>query len=233
MHDSGFSRVIGALISPEKTFRSIAERPTWVAPLLVLVLVTGLVGYLANQRIDFEQVIRHEMKDRDEEVSEEQLEQIVTTTGKIRPFIAVGTVIASPLLYLLLAAIFLVAFRLTGSEISFGQSFSVLLHAMLPWLVHGLLTLPLILRLETIGPEMLERGGVLVSSLAALAPEDASRVLLTLLASLDLFSIWTLVLLVIGYRAVARVSTATATGVVVTLWLLYVAGKLGYTAVFS
>lgn len=232
MHESGFGRVIGALVSPEKTFRSIAERPTWVVPLLLLVLITSLVGYQVGQRVDFEQQIRQQMAER-EGVSEEQIQRSVDFMEKFGRILFLAPAVLSPVIYLLIALVFLVALRLSGSDIRFSQSFSVTLHAMVPWVIHGLLSYPLILRQETLDPEALERGGVLMSNLAALAPEGSGKVLLALLASLDLFSIWTLVLLIIGYRAVARVSTTTATAVTLTLWLLLLAVKLGSAAIFS
>lgn len=232
MHESGFGRVIGALVSPERTFRSIAERPTWVVPLLLLMLVTGLVGYVAGERVDFEKQIRREMAERGG-VSEDEIQQAVEMMEKFGKVLFIIPAVFAPLVYLLIALIFLVALRLSGSEIGFGHSFSVMLHSMMPWVIHSLLSLPLILRQETIDPETMERGGLLMSNLAALAPEDSGKVLLSLLASLDLFTVWTLILLTIGYRVVARVSTATAATVAVTLWLLYLGGKLGATAVFS
>ena len=73
---------------------------------------------------------------------------------------------------------------------------------------------------------------MLVSSLRALAPEDASTLTQTLLGSFDLFTIWTLVLLTIGYKVVAKVSTAVASGVVILFWLVYVVGKVGMAAAF-
>src|SRR6185436_5094127 len=132
----------------------------------------------------------------------------------------------SPVVYLLIALVFMVALRLTGSEVRFDQTFSTVLHSMIPWVIQGLLSLPLILRLEEVDPEEMRRGGVLLSNLAALAPEGSGKILVALLASLDLFSVWTLILLIIGYRVVARVSTATATAVTLTLRLLFLAGKL-------
>lgn len=234
MHESGFGRVISVLISPEKTFRSIAERPTWVVPLILLVLIFAAVGYEMGQRVDFEEQMRQEMAGRGEQLSEEDLQQSVEFMEKFGKFLFLAPAIFSPLIYLLISAVFLVAFRMAGSEITFGRSFSVFLYAMAPWLVHGLLSLPLLLRQETLDPEALERGGgVLMSSLAALAPEGSGKVLLALLSSLDLFTIWALVLLIIGYRVVARVSTATAAGFVLGLWLLFLFGKLGITAAFA
>lgn len=233
MNDSGFGRLVGVLLSPEKTFRSIAERPTWLAPLLVLMVLGTLVGYLVNQRTDLEAVIRHQMAQSDREISQEQLEQGVEIAKKIGPIsvLVIGVVI-SPLLYMLIAAVFLALVRLMGSDIDFRRSLSVLLHGMMPWAVHGLLALPIVLSRESIDPETLQRG-ILMSNLGAFASEDAGPILKALLASLDVFTIWTLILLILGYRVVGKVSTMAATGIVLSLWLLYLAGKLGWVAIFS
>lgn len=233
MHESGFGRVIGALVSPEKTFRSIGERPTWVVPLLLLLLVSLALGYSLGERVDHEEIFRQQMANQDEPVSEEQVQQTAEFMEKFGTAMYTASAFLSPVIYLLIALIFMVALRLAGSEIDFGRSFAVTVHAMLPWLVHALLSLPLLLRLETVSPEVMQGGGVLMSNLATLAPEEASPVLVTLLSSLDLFTVWTLILLIIGYRVVARVSTVTAATVSLTLWLLYLAIKLGATAVFS
>jgi len=233
MHESGFGRVIGVLISPEKTFRSIAERPTWVVPLLLLMLITGVVGYAVGERIDYDKTVRQKMAESGQSVSEAQIEKGVEFAKKFGAVFTLMPAVLSPIVYLLIALVFMGILRLAGSEIRFDQSFSVNLHSMMPWMIHGLLSLPLILRLEEIDPDEMQRRGVLLSNLAALAPEGSGKVLTAFLASLDLFSVWTLILLIIGYRVAARVSTATAAGVAVTLWLLWVGVKLGFIAAFA
>jgi hypothetical protein len=55
-------------------------------------------------------------------------------------------------------------------------------------------------------------------------------VALALLGSVNLFSLWAIVLLVIGYSIVARVSRATAMAVVSSVWLLGVALKVAVIA---
>jgi hypothetical protein len=45
------------------------------------------------------------------------------------------------------------------------------------------------------------------------------------LESLDIFSLWTLALLVIGYSVVARLRTSRVALVVVGAWAAYVAGR--------
>lgn len=233
MHESAFGRIFSILAAPEKTFRSIAERPTWAVPMILLVLLGTVVGWAVGQRVDFEQTIRQEMADRGEKMSEAQIEQTIEMMEKFGSVFSLAPAVLSPVVYLLIALVFMVALRLSGSEIRFDQTLSLTLYSMMPWVIHGLLSLPLILRLEEIDPKAMQQGGVLASNLAALAPEGSGQLLVTLLASIDLFSVWTLVLLTIGFRVVGKVSTTAAAAVSITLWLLYVAGKLGFAAIFS
>lgn len=230
MHDSAWARLAGVLFSPEKTFRSIAQRPTWLPPLLVLALLGTLLGFLISQRMDYREMFRERMAEQEQEVSEEQLEQMAEVSEKFGPVGALaGGLLFTPAIYLALAGIFLVAFRLLGSELEYQASLSTLLHGLMPMAVAALLSLPVVLGREAFTAEDTQRG-VLLSNLGALAPEDAGPVVAALLASVDLFAIWAVVLLVIGYRVVARVSTAAAAGTVLAFWLLYVAGKAGLAA---
>jgi hypothetical protein len=223
MHDSAVGRLLGVLVAPGRTFLSIAARPTWVAPLLLLMLLGSSVGYLVAQRMDFEDMVRQRMVQQNQELSAEQIDRGVQIAKKFGPVGALVTGIAVlPIAYLLLALVFWTFFRLFGSELSFPASLSVTLHSLMPNAVSALLTVPLIFRLATINAKDAQRG-LLLSSLAAFAPESSGPAVKALLGSIDFFSLWVLILLSLGYRTVARVSTSAATGTVVAFWLLWVA----------
>lgn len=234
MHDSGLGRLIGVLVSPTKTFESIREKPSWIAPLLVLIFLGVFASYLATQKMDFGEIMRQSAKDRGQEMTEEQAaqaEEMVERFGKVGAVVA--PLIISPVVYLLVALIFWGAFRFFGSsELSYKGSLATTLHGLMPWGVHALLSIPVILGRETIDYAATKRGFV-ASNLAALAGEDTKGAVLSLMSSLDFFSLWTLVLFIVGYRTVARVSTATAATTVIVPWLLYVGVKAGWAALFG
>lgn len=236
MHESGFGRVIGALISPEKTFRSIAERPTWVVPLLLLVALGISVGLIMQPRVDQAELVKYQMDKMGVDLGQEQLDQIekdAENQSATRQTLGLvfGSAVAAGI-YFLMAALFLVTFRLTGSEINFFRSLAVATHALLPQGVAALLNIPLALSRSEITPAEMMSGGLLTSSLRPLAPEE-SPVLASLLGSVEFFTIWSVVLLILGYRTVARVPTRTAATVVLVLWGLWILGKAGFAAVFN
>jgi hypothetical protein len=238
LEDSGSGRLIGVLVAPVKTFRSIAERPTWGIALVVLLVLSTLVGVLVNRRIDPDDM-RQTTKERMEKsqggkATPEQVERGTAMAIKFSAVIIWLLPVFIAGFYLVLAALFLGAFRFFGgSEIPFKTSFATIVHAYLPGLVAALLTLPLLLGRPHVTVKEAQGGGILASNLGAFAPDSAGPALKSLLSSLDFFSFWTLCLLIVGYRLTAKVSTATAVAVPVVLWLLFVAVKVALAGVFG
>jgi Yip1-like protein len=236
LEDSSFGRLIGALISPGKTFRSIAERPTVLVPLVLFLLVVGVVGFLTAQRTDYRDVLTQTMRERGTEVPPEQLERQIEITEKVAaPSAAVVAPVVVALLVLLGAFLYWLAFKLLGSDFSYKTSLSVALYAGVPSLVAALLTIPVLLSYDSIGFKDMRRfgGNFLQSNLAFLAPEDAKRWVVALLSSADFFALWGLVLTVVGFRAASRLPARTVAVTVVVIWLLFVAIKVGWAALFS
>jgi hypothetical protein len=95
-----------------------------------------------------------------------------------------------------------------------------------------LLAIPVVLARDEVGMDEVRSGSFVKSNLAALAGDETSAPLRALLGSIDLFSIWTVALLALGFRLVAGVSRGSAWGVVLTLWALYVAGKAALATLF-
>lgn len=238
LEDSSAGRLIGVLVSPARTFRSIAERPTWVVALAALLLVTTAVGVLVNQRIDKTQM-RQSIQERIEKsrgghASPEEVDRAMAITEKATAVTRWLIPVFGTVFYLIVTLLFFGAFRFfSGSEISYPTSFAVTLHAFLPGLIGALLAIPVILSRTSINPKDAQSGNLLASNLGAFAPESLGTAARALLSSVDFFSLWTIVLLVIGYRIAAKVSTAAAATVVVVLWALAIAVKVGLAVLFT
>lgn len=223
---SSWGRPLGVLVSPKPTFRSIAERPTWLPPLLILLLLGAAVQFLVVPKIDMEAAVREGLERQNQPATDEQVEQYAAMQSKFAvgcsiPIFAGGLLIATLLLWGLGNA--------AGGEIGFKRSFSVTLHGLMPNAIVSLLSIPVILGLQEIDPGEAQRG-LLSSHLAAFAPEDSAAWLLALLARFDVFAIWSLVLLVLGLRIVGKLSTVAAAAVVGILWLLWIGFTVGSAA---
>ncbi|MGD2115521.1 MAG: YIP1 family protein, partial [Acidobacteriota bacterium] len=213
---SSFRRAVSVLFSPGKTFGELSERPTWIVALVILLVLGGLVSTLVVQKLDTgaqRDLIRQQLEDggmRGDEL-ERQVDQAASVMERMRPFFPVIGLVFMVLAYLVIALVLWGSSRLAGGEGPFVRAYSTTLHGLMPQAVSALVSLPLLLTTESIDPEVAQRGSLLASSPAFFAPEDASPALLALLSSFDLFTIWSLVLLVIGFGVTAKISRNAAT----------------------
>jgi len=228
--DSALSRIVGAFFSPGRTFESIAQRPTWIAPVILWVLCSVAVSATLVPRMDFEKMMRERFERSGQKVSDEQLETIVERQKRYAPIFGYfGAVVAPVLISLLVAVVLFGSFRAFGWDTSFPQALGATAHAFLPSVLGSLLLIPLVARQERVDPSAM---GDMLRSNAGFLVERSAKALHSLLGSIDVFSFWTLALLVIGFAAAAKIRKGQAAGVIVTLWAVYVLGKAGFAALF-
>jgi len=84
-------------------------------------------------------------------------------------------------------------------------------------------------------PSTVDLQHLIASNPGAFVSDDSPKWLGVLLGSLDIFSIWTLLLLAAGYSATnpKKISYGKALAWVVAVWLIFVLLKTGSAAAFS
>jgi hypothetical protein len=70
----GWSRVLAVLFAPGQTFRALVERPTWLPPLLCLVLAATAFGLVATPKLDYGATIREALEGRGVAMDESAVE---------------------------------------------------------------------------------------------------------------------------------------------------------------
>ena len=60
---SPIGRIIGVFTSPKQTFTSIAEKPSWVAPMLLMMILAVVVGGLLNSKMNWGEYISHKAEE--------------------------------------------------------------------------------------------------------------------------------------------------------------------------
>lgn len=231
MEESAFGRLIAVLFSPGKTFAAIARRPTWVVALIVLAVLVAVVTYVAFTKVDPDSFVEM-MEEQGREMpadgpSPEAMVEMSKWIGVI------GALLVSPVIYLVMGLLYWVSFRLLGSDMDFVRSLSVAVHGSVPLGVAAILGIPVALARSEMSMQELQGGQYLMSNLGFLASDETGAVMRALLTSVDLFSIWCIVLLVIGYRIVGKVSRGAALAVTLAVWGLGVLLKVAMAAAFS
>jgi hypothetical protein len=226
---NGFQRLTGVLFAPVETFQEIAARPDIVFPLLVILVVSIITTAVAVPRMDFETTIREQMEQTNRNMSEADLDRVVRFSSAFARAIAYVSPVLNVAFFAIVAGIFLLAFRLFGGEGTYKQAFSVSLYAWVPLLILGIIgTIILLSRGGAVSAD--EMGTLVASHLGMLVDRKANPVLFALLSSIDIFTIWTLALFIIGFSFVSRFSRAKSAAVVLTLWAVMVIVKVGFAA---
>jgi Yip1 domain len=237
---NSFGRIFGVLFGPKATFESIAQRPTWVLPMLIVLLVSLATVAIIGQRVGWQLVIEKQIasspraQSRMEQVPADQRQRVMEQQVKFASVISyISVVVATVLGEIIVAALLLAVFNLTaGTKIGFSGSLGVVSHSWMPFVIAGLLAI-LILFIKD--PSTVDVQNLVASNPGALLPDDSPKWLVSLLTSLDLFTFWVLVLQGIGYSATnpKKISFGKAFGSVLAVWVIYVLVKVGLAAAFA
>lgn len=226
-------RVIGAFTSPKATFEDIARKPSWIAPMLILIILNlGISGLLAT-KVDWRSVVTKQMEASPASASlpEDQKAQRIEMGAKIAPMITwVAGILGIPIVALIITLVYWLGFNLIkGAGIKFGTAFGITVHALLPSAISIILTI-IILYLKPAGDIVPEPGKMAATSLYAFLPANAAKWLQALGASLEIFWIWCMVLLAIGYSAANPRKIQSGYAIVFGIWLVWVLIKVGWAA---
>ncbi|MGA9571863.1 MAG: YIP1 family protein [Candidatus Acidiferrales bacterium] len=238
--DSSFGRIFGVLFSPKPTFEAIVRRPTWILPLILIVVVAVGVIFTFSQRVGWRNfMIRQDQQNsrtqkQMESMTEEQRENLINTQTKVAPIFAyaaviVGTFIAA----VVVAAVLMLAFNLIhGTKIGFAPSLGIVSYSWVPGIIGGLLGI-LVLFLKD--PSTVDLEHLVASNGGAFLADDSPKWMVTLFTAFDLFAFWNMILMAIGFSAAdpKKISFGKALGTVVGVWLIYIIVKVGLVAAFS
>lgn len=221
-----FARIGGVFFNPVETMESIARRPDVLVTLLLIVVISIGSNYLAAPHVDITTEMAEQLREQGR--SQEQIDETVEAMSKYGSYMTIGSAALMPLWIAIMAGILLISFKLFGGEGTFRQAFSVTSYAWLPLLVKGIIATLLLMRRESVTvSEMM----TLVKSNPAFLVDPERKAAVAFLTSIDVFSIFTIFLLVIGFAELARLKRSQSAALIITLWLLYVLGKTGLAAI--
>jgi hypothetical protein len=203
---SAISRIVGVFFSPGATFKDIVLRPSWIAPMIVLIVIWfGLCATLVK-RADWldntkQQIEKNKFAARQIDSLPDAKKEAAYEQGAQRAKVSqyVRGVIGWPLLILFSAAINFAAFKLIGGvRTTFGTVFALMTFAHLPMAVRELLAIPVTFLKD---PQSIDPQNFLASNVGAFLGDSAPAWQLILFGSLDIFSIWATILIAIAFSA--------------------------------
>lgn len=238
-----FSRLIGVLFSPGETFQEIGRAPRVLIPSLLFVVLACVGGYLTMNKVGYETILRQNIEafankgmipqDKVEEIIQQSSTPSAIMRGKIQSAVSPGIVVI--VLMLIVAGLFKIFSLMLGYENTFKQLYSVTAYSFLAIAV--ITTVVLLISIYLKDPSDIDIYNPIGSNLGALLPagtDTGSKFLVGMATYVDVFGIWRLALMAIGFAAVTRkLKTSTAA---IFLSVLYFIGALlggGVSAMFK
>ena len=236
---SAGARLIGALVSPRATFEDIARRPGWLAPLLVITVISIALGVVMGQRVDWtanaqRQIAKsHFAATQIAKLPADQQQAAINRQvigGKIGVYVA--GVVFPAILALILGAIYMGLFNAAGAGVSFFKSFSLVSYGLLPLGVKTLLGIPIVMMKD---PAAIDPQNYIASNLGALLPSDAALWKTGLATSVDIFVLWSVVLVAIAFSAAnpKKITFGKALGITFGVYAGFTLLFTGIGAIFS
>jgi len=223
---------VKTFMDPVKAFAAIKEKPVIALAMTIMLLFSGAAAFVFTTHMD-QKAMRAMMVERMEKsgqkVSDEQVDKIMEAQQKFLSVASVFGVIGAAIVYLLVALVFFLLFKLLDADFSYKQSLSVTVHGFLPGLISGLLAVAMVFKTGSVDPR--DAAGMVYSNLGFLADPVTQKALHALLSSFDIFSVWSAVLLTLGYSALTGRDAKKTAPWVCGLWAVYVLGKVGLSLV--
>jgi hypothetical protein len=220
----------GIFFEPSRTFEALRVRPRFLVAGIILLAVACIVTVVLYSRVDMGQFMRERLEQSPNaaQMSDQQKEMQVKV-GKT--FGAIAIPLSVPIIIAGGAALYLLGVLAFGGSIGYKRALSVWTYSSLPPSIVGAVIAILVLFLRA--PDTIDPERMVATNPAALLGDDASRVLVAVLSQLDLLRFYGLFLGAIGLRKVARLSSAQAWGVVLTLFLIGALLRIGSAAIFG
>lgn len=233
-------RLIGTIFSPGETFADINRKPTWLVPVLIAIVLSIGFSLFFQWRVnlDYEQLVRDQIKKATEArgqqmPSEEVVQQQVAVTRVIS---RVAPVVYPPIFCFIIAGIFALGMMLMSAQTTFKKILSVSAWSNTATsLIYCIVAAASLMVRDPTTVDPTQPGGIAATNLGAFIPVESSG-LRAMLGAIDIFTIWFLILLSIGFAAISGTKrmTASKTGTLVFgLWAVWLIIRAGTGAFFG
>jgi hypothetical protein len=229
-------RILDTFIAPTKTFTDLRRNSSWWAPWLLMAIVGWGMVVVVDKKVGMDKVVENQMALSPKQAAKldqlppEQRASQMETIVKFNRGVAYAYPLLTLLIVAVMAGVLLATFKFGfGAELTFMQCMAVTMYAFLPGVIKAILA---IVAVTVGGGEGFTFQNPVASNLSGLI-DPSSHFLYSLATSVDIFTIWTLVLTAIGYSCLTKVKLGTCVGVVFGWWIFMALLGSGVSALFA
>ncbi|HKW25728.1 MAG TPA: YIP1 family protein [Terriglobales bacterium] len=218
-------RIVNTFIAPSKTFTDLRCNSRWWAPWIVLAIAFLAFMAVIDQKVGFDQIAHTMTANSSRAAQMEQLppDQRARQYGSIARFtrvLAYASPVTTLIAYLIVAAVLMATFRFgAGAELGYKTSLAIVMYSALPFAISALVG---ILSLSAgANPENFNLNNPVASNPAYFMDMAGNKFFYTLASALDVFTIWSIVLMAIGFARNNKLRVGTCFTVIASWYLLW------------
>jgi hypothetical protein len=212
------ARIVGVVLSPGDTYRSIVAHPRvlGVLALTTIVMAAAVFAFLSTQ-IGQDASFDQQMQVMDSlriNLPDEVYDQMEASAGRARYFAAGSILVFAPVVAAIVAGVILLVFNVAlGGDATYKQALAIVAHSQVLLVIQQMFVLPLNYARETMAS---------ATTLAVFVPMlDPANFLARFLGWIDLFRIWWLVSLAIGVAVLYKRKSGPIAWTLIGLYVLF------------
>jgi Yip1-like protein len=230
-------RVVDTFIAPSKTFTDIRGNASWWVPWLLMSIFGLAMVFVVDKKLGMDTAYENQLRlspkqaDKIDSLPADQKAKAIQVGATITRYFAYGSPLLTIIFVGIMAGVLMATFNFGfGAEVKFQQAMAISMYAFLPTILKSLIAIGV---LAMGAAEGFTFQNPVASNLGGLVDPTSSHFLYGVLAALDAFNIWILVLTGIGYACVTRVKRGTCMAVVFGWWVVVTLVGAGVGALFA
>jgi hypothetical protein len=231
------ARIVNTFIAPGKTFTDLRRNASWWAPWLLISVVALLFVFVMGRQIGFEQISKNAVAqssraEQFEKLPPDQQAKQIQLTTTITRYVSYGLPVIQLISFVVIAAVLMATFNLgVGASVPFKTSLAIVIYGSLPGTIGGVLGI--VSMFAGVDPAGFNAQNPVATNPAHFMDPTGNKFLYGMASALDVFIIWSIVLMGIGFACNSKVKRSTAIAIVAGWYLLYKLVGAGMAVAFS
>jgi hypothetical protein len=233
---SQLERIVDTFVAPSQTFTDLRRSASWWAPWLLISVFSVAFIFVVGRQIGFEQVTRNQISyssraNQFDQLPADQQARQLRTGATVTRYIGYAFPAVLLISWLVIAGVLMGTFNFgAGAQVRFGTSMAIVAYGSLPGIIHA--TLGMISLFAGVDPEGFNLNNPVASNPAYFMNAASSRPLYVMATALDVFVIWYIILMGLGFACNSKVKRGTAIGIVAGWYIFYKLLAVGLAALF-
>lgn len=231
-------RILDTFIAPSKTFSDLRRSASWWVPWLLMAIVSLAFVFVMERQIGFEQVSKNAIAqssraEQFEKLPPDQQAKQLQLSVKMTEYFSYGSPAVALLAYVIMAAVLMGTFNFAlGASVPFKVALAIVVYASLPTILSAVLAM--VSMFSGIDPAGFNvQNPVAANPAYFMDPITTNKFLYSMASALDVFVIWSIVLMGIGFACNSKVKRTSAVAAVAGWYLVYKLAGAGLAALFS